>query len=332
MFELIRFEFPLKYTWKISRSATDLKVNYIIRFTMNDKSYYGEVAPNLRYGEDEERILSDFDKFKHVYSLSKSLSVEDLINIKDKLNLCHSLQFGIESAFIHYKASENNQSICDYFSIKKAKNIYTSYSLPIMDLNKIEEFIKPLGQYKYLKIKVNDENALDTLNEVTRVTDKRLFVDGNEAWTDVDQMIRFLEKVKHMPISFLEQPMPARMSDEYKYLKKNTETLLIADESIENKADFNELSQEFHGINIKLMKTGGYINALNLITGALNKDMKIMIGCMVESSLGISSALNLCHLADFVDLDGFLIIKDEPFKLVKIVDGELVFNEGSIDL
>lgn len=332
MFELIKIEFPLKYTWKISRSSTNLKINYIVRFTMDNKSYYGEVAPNLRYGETEDRILNDFDKFNNLYNQTKRLSVEDLINIKDQLDLCHCLQFGIESAFIHYHAAAQNKTVYEYFGLKKAKQIYTSYSLPIMDLNKIEEFIKPLDQYKYLKIKVNDENAYETLKEVTRVTDKHLFVDGNEAWTDVEDLIRFLEKVKGMPISFLEQAMPSRMVEEYKYLKKNTDTLLIADESIENQANFDELSQQFHGINIKLMKTGGYINALNLINGARNKNMKIMIGCMVESSLGISSALNLCHLADFVDLDGFLIIKDEPFELVKIVDGELRYNKVEISL
>lgn len=332
MFELFEIHLPLKYTWKISRSSTDHKTNFIIKYTYNDVSTYGEIAPNIRYGETPDKIKSDFNKFIATYQSNPTQNTDDFILMKEQLNLCHSLQFGLESAFIHHKALTQEKSVFSYFNLPKPNDVYTSYSLPIMEINEIEPFISKLSEYKYLKIKVNNENALDVLNEVKRITDRPLYVDGNEAWTNLEEMIQFVDQIKTHSIAFIEQPMPSSMNDEYVELKKHCPFPLIADESIENSGNFEHLSQQFDGINIKLMKTGGYIRALDLIQKAKSVNMKIMIGCMVETSLGIRSALNLCSMADYVDLDGFLIIKDEPFNLVKMDQGKLLFNEGQIKL
>src|SRR5438552_5603192 len=106
------------------------------------------------------------------------------------------------------------------------------------------------------------------------------------------------------------------MVDESLYLKKYSPFTLFADESITTEADFSLLRKMFDGINMKLMKAGGYLNGIRLLKEAKKAGMKTMIGCMVETTLGISSGMNLCSLADYTDLDSFLLLKNEPFDLI----------------
>jgi L-alanine-DL-glutamate epimerase-like enolase superfamily enzyme len=113
------------------------------------------------------------------------------------------------------------------------------------------------------------------------------------------------------------------MINESIYLKKHFPFTLFADESVTDKADFSQLKLMFDGINVKLMKAGGYFNALQLLKGAKANKLKTMIGCMVETTLGISSGMHLCSLADYADLDSFLVVKNEPFGLLKEEDGVL---------
>jgi L-alanine-DL-glutamate epimerase-like enolase superfamily enzyme len=117
--------------------------------------------------------------------------------------------------------------------------------------------------------------------------------------------------------------MPSSLTEESVYLKKYAPFPLFADESITAEADFSVLKKMFDGVNVKLMKAGGYLNGIRLLREAKKQNMQTMIGCMVETTLGISSAMNLCSLADYVDLDSFLLVKNEPFKLVEEHGGKL---------
>ena len=111
------------------------------------------------------------------------------------------------------------------------------------------------------------------------------------------------------------------------YLKKYSPFVLFGDESITDEADFMLLPKMFDGINVKLMKAGGYLNAVRLLKEAKKAGMKTMIGCMVETTLAISSGLNLCALADYADLDSFLVVKNEPFGLVREEGGVIAFKK-----
>ncbi len=118
--------------------------------------------------------------------------------------------------------------------------------------------------------------------------------------------------------------MPARKATEYQFLKKNSLYPVFADESVTDQPDFSSLRHQFHGINMKLMKAGGYLNGLRILQETQKQGLLPMIGCMVETSLGIWSAMQLCAGIRYADLDGFLILKDEPLGLVKEQDGNLI--------
>jgi L-alanine-DL-glutamate epimerase-like enolase superfamily enzyme len=316
----------LKYTWKLSRNATDYKINTIITVTDGQYTGKGEVAPNIRYDETPERVMQEFELFTAKQpTLIKNIN--DLTALLTELKPCNALRFGIESAYIHYWCAKHKQAVVDFLGVQMPPPLSTAFSLPIMETAAIADFFKhyQLSRFDKIKIKVNAEHAHHLLNAVSAVSNKPLIIDANEGWKDPEELIRFLETLKPFPIEMIEQPMPAAEEEAYAHVKKHSPFPLFADESVCAEANFEELKLRFDGINMKLMKAGGYLNGLSLLNEARRHGMKTMVGCMVETSLGISSAMQLCNNIDIVDLDGFLIIKDEPFNMVKEEAGKLSF-------
>lgn len=317
-------QLPLKYVWKISRGQSDIKTNYIINLEDQGVKGLSEVALCPRFGDTEELILSKFEEFSDQCNTPLQ-SLEDLIDLLDPVDLPCSLRAGIEMAYIQFLSNLSGKSICQLLGLKEVNAVSTSYSIPIMEPGKIKHFIQEhnLSRFKTLKIKVNKENAFDLVEEVANSFFGQLAVDVNEDWNNPDDVIRFMEKVTKRPILFIEQPMPAHFFDEYLYLKNASLLPVFADESLTSHNVTTEIQERFHGVNIKLMKSGGYIRALKQIRDAKSMGLQTMIGCMIESSLGISGALNLSPLVDFVDLDGALFLKRDPFNLIFEENGKI---------
>lgn len=313
---LERKELPLKVLWKIAGAELTRKETYFVRVDDPGSgiSALGEVAPNTRYGSRPEIIRAQFDEFAGAGAP---------IDWLDTKSPCRALRFGIESAWIHFQARTQNVPVWKFLGLEPPGRVTTSYSLPIMDPRNLAAAIKPLRRFESLKIKVEAESAVETLRVATLVTSQKLRIDGNESFKDVDSVVRFIEALRGKNIEFLEQPMPASMKDEYRALLSRAPFPLIADESIEYAADFAELKKQFSGVNIKLMKAGGYHPALSLLREARAEGMKTMLGCMIETSLGIHSAYQLSSLADYVDLDSFLFLENDPFQLMIEDEGTL---------
>jgi len=312
----------LKYIWKISRNASEFKENFIIEFEHNGIVGMGEVAPNVRYNENPEIINIAFETFKA--SIDKPIEeVKELMQFLDLNSLPNALRFGIESAFIHWYCKANEISIYEFLGVEKPSKISTCYTVPIMAADEVLKFYEAynLGRFQHLKIKIVDEQAIDVLDVLSSLSDKPIMIDANEAWKDVEALIQFLPKLKKYPILFVEQPMPAYLKEEYVYLKKHTPFPLMADESVLDRPDMSALEKQFHGINMKLMKAGGYLNGLRILNEARRRKMKTMVGCMVETTLGIHSAWNLCAGVDYADLDGCLILANEPFEMLNEENG-----------
>jgi L-alanine-DL-glutamate epimerase-like enolase superfamily enzyme len=313
---------PLKFDWKISRSSTSFKENFFVRFRFRELEGMGEVAPNIRYGETPDKVEDDFMLFLSEVRKHDIGSLIQMHNLLKTLPICHSLKFGIESAFTHFLCKMQNKTIHEFFNLPKPQNVITSFSMPIMEIGGIKDFLDPLKNYQFLKIKVNKETGLEMIQEISKHSSQSLRIDANEGWDNVDDLMKFIEALpKNNPIDFIEQPMPAHRKDDYRELFKRCPYTLIADESVEDVANFDELKLMFHGINMKLMKASSYITGLNLLKEAKRNNMKTMIGCMVETSLGIRSAFEISSLADYLDLDGFLLIQNDPFHLLSEKDG-----------
>jgi L-alanine-DL-glutamate epimerase-like enolase superfamily enzyme len=319
-----KLHLDLNYSWAIARNISDFKENLIIRCSDGKAEGIGECAPNIRYGETPELA---WRQFREVHKDIRPMDSELFHHQFALKNICNALRFGIESAYVSYCAAKSGVSINKLLRLPEPTPRFTSFSIPMMNPSEIEEFGKrqDLSRFKYLKIKIRNEEGLDTIREVNRLYNVPLMIDANEGWTDPDRLLEFMEKLDRKRILFVEQPFPAARTDEYIYLKSQSPFEIWADESVTDHADFSKLTDQFHGVNVKLMKAGSYFTGIDLLTQARAHRMKTMIGCMVETTIGIASGLRLESLADYIDLDGFLVMKDEPFKEVKLnSEGELV--------
>ncbi len=316
MWSIKPINLDLKYTWKISRNASDQKTNLIVTYTDGKVSGQGEAAPNIRYDESAEEGIRLFESIKN--ELDQVTDISSLRSVLKANPVFHSLAFAIESAWFHFISASTNKPVSELLEIPPVNEIGISYTIPIMETGLLKGFYDEnrLSRFPFIKLKVNHEDAYESLRHLSSFCNRPIMVDANESFLDVEECIRWMEKVKRIPLVFVEQPMPAKLIEESEYLKKHTLFTLMADESVTDYADFSVLKKSFDGINMKLMKAGGYLNGLHLLKEAKRNNMKTMIGCMVETTLGISSALNLCSLADYADLDSFLLLVEEPFEML----------------
>ena len=316
----------LKYIWKISRNATDQKTNLIVTVGDGTFSGQGEAAPNIRYNESAEEGQRIFPSFQKKVSDSE-VNPANIVALCKDLGLFNSLSFAIESAWYRYEEKRSGKSFYELAGIESPGSIHTSYTIPIVETGELKKFYTDnrLGRFQFIKLKVNSDNAFESLRYLLTFSEVPVMVDANESFTDVEECIRWLEKIKKMPVVLVEQPLPSRLIDESEYMKKYSPFTLFADESMTDQADFGKLKKSFDGVNMKLMKAGSFQNGIRLLKEARKNKMQTMIGCMVETTLGISSAMRLCSLTDYADLDSFILVKEEPFKLIDEVNGELSF-------
>ncbi|MBF9253935.1 dipeptide epimerase [Pontibacter sp. 172403-2] len=314
----------LKYTWKIARNATDEKLNFLVQVSDGTFSGFGEAAPNIRYGETPELLLQQYQVLLAA-GISDVKSMEDLLQLLQEYPPANALRFAVESAYLHYFCQHKGIAVHQLLGQETPKPQATCFTLPIMEPDQVQEFIKQHGLTRFgsLKVKVNREGAEDLVREVLRVTQKPVVVDGNESWQEPEELLAFLAQLDRERVLFVEQPMPVSCAAAYAHIKPISPVPLVADESVTDDADFELLREQFHGINIKLMKAGGYLNAVRLLQQARQHHLMTMIGCMVETTLGIWSAMQLSQAFDFADLDTFMIIEKEPFGLVREEEGKL---------
>jgi L-Ala-D/L-Glu epimerase len=317
--EITEVQLDLSVPWKLSRNTSLMKTNFIITLREDHLEASSEVAPNIRYGETFELIREQFFIFQKSH-----LPYQEKL---DQLPLKNSLRFALESAFIKLQSLKQNISLSEFLKLKPQSGIATSISVPIMEISEVASYLKKLERFMSIKIKVDAQCAVELVQEVARLyPDKKLRIDGNEAWSDLETYLNFEKTLAGLKIDFIEQPFPAARKDLYKELFLQTKYIIMADESIEETDNLEELLTMFHAVNIKLMKSGSLIKSRDFLIKAKSLGFKTMIGCMIESGLGISYALHLSGLVDFADLDGFLLIKKDPFQLVYEKEGRIYFS------
>ncbi|MDB5255583.1 MAG: hypothetical protein JWM14_278 [Chitinophagaceae bacterium] len=328
--EITDLHLKLLYEWKIARNSSSSKHNLLISIRSDDYIGQGEVAPNVRYGESAELLHKQFSEIKPILLRNSKLSPIEFSSFIHSLPIANALKNGLETAYVHLYCQQHRVPVFQLLGIEAPDaQVYTSYTLPIMPAEQIGAFISQHGltRFKSLKIKVNKETAVDLVVETLKHYEGPVRIDGNETWTNESEVLRFFETVSSNRIEFMEQPLPEKSVIEYKKLKKISPIPIILDESITDNPNFDLLAEQCHGINMKMMKAGGYYNGLAILKEAQKYDLSTMIGCMIETTLGIFSAINLSNRINYLDLDGFFVIENDPFTLVKEENGGLIVNK-----
>ena len=179
-----------------------------------------------------------------------------------------------------------------------------------------------------LKVKVGLKTDEPTIEAVRSVSKKPIRVDANEGWTDKEEAIRKINWLETQGIEYIEQPMPAHMIEETKYVRSKVHLPIFADEACTDVSMIPRLSEAYDGINVKLDKSGGILEALCWIEVARAMKMKVMLGCMVSSSCSVTAAAHLSPLVDYADLDGNLLVANDPWLGVRVEKGRLILPKG----
>ncbi len=203
----------------------------------------------------------------------------------------------------------------------------TSFTIGIDEEYVVRTKVKEASIYKILKVKLGRDNDREMITTVRSVSQVPLCVDVNQGWSDRQFALDMIFWLQEQGVVFVEQPMPKDAVDDIAWLTQNSPLPVIADEAVQTKNDVLPLYGVYSGINIKLMKCGGLMAAREMVTLAKAMNMEIMIGCMTETSCAVSAASQLSPMARWGDLDGNLLISNDIFDGVKVVDGKVILPE-----
>ena len=325
------YRINLRHSFGISRSSNDYYD--IVYFYIIDDGIIGrgEAAPSKRYNETTEKILSVLDKG---IILPEYCENADQLwkNIKPQLSGISALEAAANMAIWDWRGQKENKAVYDILGFNIDELPSTSYTISIGDMSELDEKIELSNPYSILKVKLGTpNNDKEIISQIRQYTNKLIRVDANEGWT-LDNAKEMSYWLADRNVEFIEQPFKAKMLNETRMLKEFSPLPLFADENSIVSTDIPEIVDCFDGINIKLMKCGGIDEALNMIKVAKKLNMKIMLGCMVESSVGITAAAHIASMVDVVDLDGNLLISNDPYAGVLIKDGRLMLSENEIGM
>lgn len=318
----------LTHTWTISRNSSDVKNNVFVKYTRNGVFGIGEAAPNIRYNETPEstieviqKAIPVIDKFDPWHFVDIGYAIQELAEEQT------AAKCALDIAVMDWVGKSLGVPLYKYFGLDRSKAPITTFSIGIDTPEVMQQKIREAEQYPILKIKVGTDHDEEIMRAVREVTDKPLRVDANEGWTSKEEALEKIKWLETIGVEFIEQPMPSAMLDETRWLRDRVNIPIIADEAVKQASDIPTLATAYDGINIKLMKSHGIQEAMRMIWMARSLGMKIMLGCMIESSCAIAAAAHISPLVDYADLDGNLLISNDPFKAVTVENGKMILPD-----
>lgn len=324
----------LTHTWKIARSAASSSAQVVV-IKLTDKHGVvglGEAAPVARYQENLATV-SDFIRKLDAQKLSFEHPAESRNYIETLSSGDQSAKCALNLALLDGAARKQDKAIYDYLGLGFLENKHlSSFTIGIDTPEIVRKKVVAAESFPILKMKVgvpDDKANLQALREVA--PKKTVRVDANEGWKTKEhalEMIEWLARDGH--IEFVEQPMPAATPvEDWVWLKQRSPLPIFADESFHSASDAGRAAECFHGVNVKLVKTGGISGGFEALQAARRLGLKTMLGCMIETSILISAGAHLAALCDFLDLDGSILITNDPYLGATVDKGVLSFAKAT---
>jgi len=319
------YELKLKHTFTISRESYNAQNTLIVELKDGDFSGYGEATSNPYYGITVQKMTDDVLNIKHIIEADNDKTPEAFW-AKMYPHLKHNMfaLCALDLAYNDLYARKKGQKLFELWNYKINNNPLTDYTIGIDTIDKMVAKMKELPWPIY-KIKLGTKEDIAIVEALRKHTDAVFRIDANCGWT-VDETIKNAIALKALGVEFLEQPLKADDWDAHKTVFKKSVLPIIADESCQIEADIDKCHNHFHGVNVKLVKCGGLTSARRMLTKARALGMKTMVGCMTESSVGISAIAHLLPLLDYVDMDGALLLSEDIAQGVTIKNGVVEYS------
>lgn len=319
------------HPFRIARGTKTRREIFIVSLTADGVTGLGEAAPQEFYGENAMTVRGAIQSIGRMLDAAPD---EVHARLNDRASELHralaasaSVRAALDMALWDMRGKRESQPVCRLVGADPAHAPATSFTIGIDVPEVIDAKVDAAEPYTILKVKVGLPGDLEILDRVIARSGKLVRVDANEGW-DLDTAMEKTKELYRRHVELCEQPLPHAAEDDLRQLKRMCPLPVILDESIVDARDVEARHDQGHGINIKLMKCGGITPALEMIASARKHGLSVMIGCMLETSLAVTAAAHLSPLCDFADLDGNLLLSNDPFEGVRVEAGKLVLPDG----
>jgi L-alanine-DL-glutamate epimerase-like enolase superfamily enzyme len=327
MIEVREIELRLKRRWEIARGAAESKRNFFVRWEHDGVVGEGEGAFHRAYGESPESVRGQLEGAAGAIEESEAGPA-----LRDDADLSGAARVAVEMALLDWHAKRAGVSLGEHLGVAPVDGpVVTSFSIGIDRPEAMAEKVAEASEFEVLKVKLGSPGGGDRelFAAIRSETEVPIRVDANGGWQSVDEAAGMIEWLSTQNVELVEQPLPMGRLEDTARLRELAMVPIVADEDARTASNIRELAEAYDGINIKLMKAGGIHEALRMAASARREGLKIMMGCMIESSLGIGAALQLASVADWIDLDGHLLIANDPYAGIGCEKGRLSLPGGS---
>lgn len=315
-----------KYTFRIAHGSREGLETLIVELSDGPYTGYGEAAPVPYYGFTAQSLKELLESHRDIIENYDLQSAEEFWEyMKPHIGHWHFAQCALDIAAHDLVAQKAQLPLYKYWGLSVDKIPNSNYTIGIDSIEQMVEKMKE-EHFPIYKIKLGTPHDIEIVKELRKHTEAIFRVDANTAW-GVEETIRNAEAFEKLGVEFIEQPMKPDNWKGMKEAMKSVKLPLTADESCIVESDVDRCVGYFHGINIKLAKCGGLTPARRMIARARQLNLKVMVGCMSESSIGISAIGQLLPLIDYVDMDGALLISNDPADGVKVRNGKAIFPD-----
>ncbi len=322
------YTLELKHVFTLATSSRSTTPVVLTQVEYGDIVGYGEASMPPYLGESHESAVSflskiNLGKYDNPFELETILSDVDAAAPGNP-----AAKASVDIALHDLVGKIMNQPWYNIWGFPKEKTPYTSFTIGIDTPDVVRQKVKEATEFKILKVKLGRDTDKEMIETIRSVTDKPLCVDVNQGWKDKQFALDMVHWLKEKGVVFVEQPMSKSWFEEHAWLTERSPLPIMGDEAVQRLEDVQRAHGAYSGINIKLMKCTGMREAHKMLLLARSLGMKIMIGCMTETSCAISAASHLSPMADWADLDGALLIRNDVFDGMKVVEGKVTLNDS----
>lgn len=316
-------ELRLRHAFNLARNSRTTTPDVLVELEYDGIIGYGEASMPPYLGESIESVckflsMLDLQQFSDPFRIEEILSYVDGVMPDNR-----AAKASVDIALHDLLGKIMGQPWYKIWGLSPEKTPNTSFTIGIDKPDVVRQKVEEAAPYKVLKVKMGLDNDKELVEIIRSMTDRPLCVDANQGWTDKEKALEMCYWLKERGCMFVEQPFDKKMIDETAWLRERSPLPIIADEFLQRLPDVMLAYQVYDGINIKLMKSTGMHEAYKMAVLAKSLGMKLMIGCMTETSCAISAAAQLAPMAQWVDLDGNLLIANDSFDGVKVIDGKI---------
>ncbi|MBX5448617.1 dipeptide epimerase [Thermogemmatispora sp.] len=319
-------QLKLSTPFRIARGVEEIADNLLVTLSHDGLSGYGEAAPSAYYGETATTVSACLERFARELGDDPFLIADILERLDHVIGRNPAAKAAIDMALYDLVGKLLNLPLYRLLGLNPARSALTSFTIGLDTPEHMAEKAARAQDYPILKIKVGTRHDVENVRAIRAVSQATLRVDANAGWS-VKEAIRTINALAEYGIEFVEQPIAPGDLEGLRLLRQQIPVPIIVDESCVSLEDIPRLAGCVDGINIKLMKCGGISHALKMIHTARAHHLQVMLGCMIESSLAITAAAHLTPLVDYADLDGNLLIDNDPFCGVRVIQGKLILPE-----